>query len=97
MKPLVRRKRADKDVEAAIRYFLKGSPAVALGFVNALEQTYRQIQHCPAIGSTRYAHELNLPGFKIQAVQTFSLSGVLCRGCASDRHLARAARQPGYP
>lgn len=71
MKPLVRHKRADKDVEAAIKYYLKESPAIALGFVDALEQTYHQIQQRPAIGSTRYAYELNLPGLRFRQCKRF--------------------------
>lgn len=62
MKPLVRHARADSDVEEAVEYYLQHAPEVALKFIDALEETYRQIQQRPATGSPRYAHELNLQG-----------------------------------
>ena len=64
-KPFVARERADADVEAAIDYCL-GEDAVqaAMGFIDSLERAYAQIGSCPAIGSGRYAHELNLPGLR---------------------------------
>lgn len=71
MKPLVRHKRADKDVEAAIKYYLKESPAIALRFVDVLEQTYHQIQQRPAIGFACYAYELNLPGLRFRQCKRF--------------------------
>ncbi len=43
MKPLVRHERADLDVEEAVEYYLQHAPEVALPFIDALEQTYRQI------------------------------------------------------
>ncbi len=49
MKPLVRHERADLDVEEAVEYYLQHAPEVALPFIDALEQTYRQIQQRPAI------------------------------------------------
>lgn len=36
----------------------------ALGFIDALEQAYIHIGRHPATGSSRYAHELNLPGLR---------------------------------
>ncbi len=61
-KPLVPRKRANRDVEEAIAWYLKEDAIrVALGFVDAVERAYSHIGRSPATGSTRYAHELNLP------------------------------------
>jgi toxin ParE1/3/4 len=71
MKPLVRHERADEDVEAAVEYYLQHAPEVTLRFVDALEQTYRQIQQRPTIGSPRYAHELNLPGLRFRQCKRF--------------------------
>jgi len=71
MKPLVRHARADLDVEEAIEYYLQHAPEIVLGFVDALEQTYQQIQRRPTIGSPRYAHELNLPGLRFRQVRKF--------------------------
>lgn len=63
-KPLVRRARADEDVDEAIDYFLVESPASALRIVDTLEAAYKHIQRAPGAGSPRYAHELNLPGLR---------------------------------
>jgi toxin ParE1/3/4 len=71
MKPLVRRGRADCDVEEAIAYTLEHAPEVTLAFVEALEQAYRHIQRLPGTGSLRYAHELNLPGLRFWGCKRF--------------------------
>jgi toxin ParE1/3/4 len=71
MKSLVRRERADLDVQEAIDYYLQHAPEAALAFVNALEQTYQQIQRRPTIGSPRYAHELNLPDLRFRQCKRF--------------------------
>ena len=64
-KRAVLRARADQDVQEAIDFYLgEGAQAAALKFVDALEQALRDIEHHPAIGSTRYAHELDLPGLR---------------------------------
>ena len=39
-RPLVRRARADADVNEAIEHYLAESPAAALGFIDALEAAY---------------------------------------------------------
>ncbi|MEB0060191.1 type II toxin-antitoxin system RelE/ParE family toxin [Variovorax sp. LG9.2] len=64
-KPIVARERANLDIDAAIDYYL-GEDAVqaAMGFIDALERAYAHISRYPATGSSRYAHELNLPGLR---------------------------------
>ncbi|MDZ4201153.1 MAG: type II toxin-antitoxin system RelE/ParE family toxin [Gallionella sp.] len=71
MKPLVRHERADEDVRGAIQYLLENAPASALDFVDVLEQTFLQIQRHPAMGSPRYAHELNLPDLRFWPCKGF--------------------------
>lgn len=71
MKPLVRHERADQDILEAVEYYLQHEPQVALSLIDALEQTYRQIQRRPALGSPRYAHELNLPGLRFRQCKRF--------------------------
>jgi len=44
---------------------------VALGFIEALEHAYLQLASQPAIGSPRYAHELNLPGLRSWPLQRY--------------------------
>lgn len=61
-KPVVPRALATQDVDDAISYYLgENAEAAALGFIDALEQAYAHIGCHPASGSTRYAHELDLP------------------------------------
>lgn len=71
MKHLVRRERADQDVQEAIDYYLQNAPEYVLAFVDALEQAYRHIQRQPGTGSLRYAHELNLPGLRFWACKRY--------------------------
>ncbi|QRY79765.1 type II toxin-antitoxin system RelE/ParE family toxin [Pseudomonas sp. PDNC002] len=62
-KPIIPRVLANQDVEAAVDYYLsEDAEQAALGFVDALEKAYAHIARHPASGSSRYAHELDLPG-----------------------------------
>ena len=64
-KPVIPRELADRDVDAALDYYLiEAAEQAALGFVDTLESAYAHISHHPATGSPRYAHELNLPGLR---------------------------------
>lgn len=64
-KPVIPRIRASQDVDEAIAYYLAvDAEAAAIGFVDALERAYAHIGRHPATGSTRYAHELDLPGLR---------------------------------
>ena len=64
-KPVIPRELADRDVDAALGYYLiEATGQAALGFVDALESAHAHISRHPATGSPRYAHELNLPGLR---------------------------------
>ena len=64
-KSVIPRKVANRDVDEAIEHYLNEDAAqAALGFIGALEQAYAHIGLRPAIGSPRYAHELDLPGLR---------------------------------
>ncbi|MBZ0095177.1 MAG: type II toxin-antitoxin system RelE/ParE family toxin [Sulfuricella sp.] len=64
-KPIIPRIIAQRDVEDAVDHYLnEASEQVALGFIDALEQAYKHITRHSATGSTRYAHELDLPGLR---------------------------------
>lgn len=64
-KPIVPREQANRDVDDVVAYYLReATGAVALGFIDALEQGYAHISRYPTTGSPRYAHELNLPGLR---------------------------------
>lgn len=65
LRPVVPRAQAQRDIEAAIAdYLAEGPEQAAIGFVDAMEQTFVHIGRYPASGSPRYAHELNLPGLR---------------------------------
>lgn len=71
-KPVVPRAAARADVDAAVdHYVAEAGPEVALGFIDALERTYSAIGEAPAIGSPRWAHELNLPGLLSRRVKDY--------------------------
>lgn len=71
-KPVIPRERADRDVEEAVdRYRAEAGEAAALGFLDALERTYRHIGRGPATGSPRYAYELDLPGLRVRPLRRY--------------------------
>lgn len=71
-KPVVLRERARRDIDEAIeRYLSEAGLAVALRFIDALEDTLRQIGERPASGSPRHAHELEIPGLRFRSVGRF--------------------------
>ena len=61
-----------RDIDGAVEHYLtETGAAVALDFIDALEETHRQIAAHPATGSPRYAHELEIPGLRFRAVKRF--------------------------
>jgi toxin ParE1/3/4 len=72
-KPVVLRERARQDVEDALAHYIdEGAGAAALGFIDALERAYAHIGRHPAVGSPRYAHDLNVPGLRFWALRRYS-------------------------
>ena len=71
-KPVVLRERARRDVDEAVEYYLAESrSAVALDFIDTLEEAFRRIVEFPAIGSPRHARELDIPGLRSWVVGGF--------------------------
>lgn len=71
-KPAVLREAAQRDVDDAIEHYLEaGGPVVALGFVGALEAAIQHISLNPRSGSSRYGHELSLPGLRSWALKSY--------------------------
>ncbi|RZL35747.1 MAG: type II toxin-antitoxin system RelE/ParE family toxin [Rubrivivax sp.] len=69
--PVVLRALALEDVEQALDHlFNEGAADAALSFIDALELAQQQIAREPGIGSTRYAHELAIPGLRSWALRT---------------------------
>lgn len=64
-KPVIPREAASRNIEVAIDYYLRnGAEEAALAFVDALEHAFRDVALYPDTGSTRFAHELDLPGLR---------------------------------
>ena len=71
-KPVVLRERARRDVDSAVEHYLaEARAAVALAFIDALEEAWRRMGEHPASGSPRYARELDLPGLRSWLVSGF--------------------------
>lgn len=71
-KPVIPRAAAVADVDAIIEHYLdEAGPGVALRFVDALEATFERVARHPASGSSRYGHELALPGLRHVPVAGF--------------------------
>lgn len=72
VKPVVPRDRATGDVDDAVAYYLKEhAEQAALGLVDALEDAYALLSRHPAIGTSRYAHELDIPGLRSWSLPRF--------------------------
>lgn len=96
-KTIIPRDQANRDVDEAISHYLSAATAaVALGFIDALEQADTHIGRHPATGSPHYAYELDLPGLRL-ADDALSLPRVLRRAPGSHRRVAGAARPAGHP
>jgi toxin ParE1/3/4 len=71
-KSVVPREQSHRDVEDAIAHYLgEDAEAAASGFIEALEKAYGHLGRHPATGSSRYAHELNLPGLRAWPVARY--------------------------
>lgn len=72
MKPLIPRELANKDIDAAIDFYIgQDAHQAASGFVDALENAFTHIGRHPATGSLRYAHALDLPGLRFWPIPPF--------------------------
>jgi toxin ParE1/3/4 len=71
-KPVLPRDLARQDVETTVDYYLREAGTnVALGFIEALRAAYRTIANHPAAGSSRYAHELAIPGLRSRRLRRY--------------------------
>jgi toxin ParE1/3/4 len=75
-KPVTPTHRARQDVETEIDHYLfdEESERAALGFIAAIEEAYVQLGRNPAMGSPRYAYELNLPGLRSWPLKRYRTS-----------------------
>jgi toxin ParE1/3/4 len=71
-KAVVRRSRAQKDIErAADHYFAEGGTALELRFIDALHAAVTRIATNPGVGSQRYAAALAIPGLRFWRLTRF--------------------------
>lgn len=71
-KPVVPGALADRDFDNILAYYMRESaPHAVLSFADALENAYSIIGRKPAIGSTRDADELDIPGLRSWALPRF--------------------------
>lgn len=71
-KRVVRRRRANDDIESAISYYLNEAGAeVASDFVDGFEDVVRKISRQPAAGSQRFGHELHIEGLRQWPMKSF--------------------------
>lgn len=71
-KAVVPRLLAHRDVQQAIDHYVREAGTdTAIGFVEALETTYRWIAEYPRTGSPRYAHELDLPNLRHRRLERY--------------------------
>jgi toxin ParE1/3/4 len=71
-KPVHFRELARQDIDDILAHYLaEASPELALRFTDALEQACTIIARHPGAGSTRHAHELDLPGLRHRTLQHF--------------------------
>jgi toxin ParE1/3/4 len=65
VKRVVQRERARRDIDEALDYYRdEAGETVALRFIADLGSALRRIARHPAIGSPRYAHELDVPALR---------------------------------
>ena len=71
-KPIALRAAAALNIDRAVdHYLVEGGAALALRFVEALEEGYRHIRRFPASGSPRHAAELGITGLRFWPLTKF--------------------------
>ncbi len=72
IKRVVRRARADRDIEEAIdRYLEERADAAARGFVECLQRTLNHISRFSGSGSPKYGIELDIDGLRSPPMQRY--------------------------
>lgn len=71
-KPVVRRRKADDDIESTVSYYLaEAGNQVATDFLNRLESALESISRLPGTGSQRYGHELDIADLRQWPMKQF--------------------------
>lgn len=72
LKPVVRRRKANDDIESAVSYYLDAAGSeLATDFLNRLELVIKNISKHPRAGSQRYGHELQIIDLRQWPMQRF--------------------------
>lgn len=71
-KPVVLRQQAEQDIAEAVEHYrAEAGQPVALGLIDELERVLLRMATHPGTGSSRYAHELGLPGLRFQLLRKY--------------------------
>jgi toxin ParE1/3/4 len=71
-KPVVLRQRAQRDISEAVDHYRgEAGGAVALRLIDELERVLTRMATHPGAGSSRYAHDLGLPGLRFQLLRRY--------------------------
>lgn len=66
------RPQAQIDIDEAVDYYLhEAGTEAALGFIDSLQRAYLHLSRHPRTGSSRYAHELDLPGLRMWLLKRY--------------------------
>ncbi|HMS09500.1 MAG TPA: type II toxin-antitoxin system RelE/ParE family toxin [Pyrinomonadaceae bacterium] len=64
-KPVVRRRKADDDIESTVAYYqAEAGSATATDLLNQLESALQSVAKQPGAGSQRFGHELDIPDLR---------------------------------
>lgn len=71
-KAIVRRRRADEDIEGAIAIYLtEAGPVITADFIERFEEALTKISRNPAAGSPRHGHGLHITGLRHWPMRKF--------------------------
>ena len=71
-KPVVLRQQAEQDISDAVEHYRsEAGQLVALALIDELERVLTRMATHPGTGSSRYAHDLGLPGLRFQVLRKF--------------------------
>ncbi len=71
MKRILQSLEARKDIEEIVRYYSKQNLRVTNQFINEYKIAVRKIEKMPAIGSLRFADELDIPNVRAYSLSNF--------------------------
>lgn len=71
-KPVVLRQQAEQDIRDAVEHYRsEAGQLVALALIDELERVLARMATHPGTGSSRYAHDLALPGLRFQVLRKY--------------------------